>query len=818
MSQSEWQARWIWDRQRRTPLNTFVCFRRVIELTAVPAKAIARVSADGRYKLYVNGTFVARGPAPYDPRWQEYDEVDVAPYLRRGANVIAAIVVHFGQSDGVYVQGLPGFLFELRDDAGRVIAASDASWRVRRCRAWRGTGLRRSFNRALQEDFDAAQFDEAMLGGGDAGSATEADAGTDADAHAGSDWHEPAVIDLPPGATTIARLHPDVCMGGFWPSRPMWTLVPRSIPMMTETPTAPRRILETGELAWHVEPEDYFAFYPPDAFTATPARGEIHGRGRAVRLPCEWRPDVPPLRLEASPGRSACVTLDFGEQVVGFLRLRVRAPAGAIVEIVWDERRDPQTWALTGHWVNGNWVRYRCRDGEQSWETFDYETFRYVQVWVRGSGPVELIDLHCAVREYPWEPVGRFECSDPVLTDVWAVGVRTLKQIAQETIMDNVERERQQYSGEGDAAKLGVYYAFGDPRLPARMIRQYAQGQMPSGQLMSCWPSWDKLFRRMQGAMEVDVWRSEIVGHSLMWVVGLWRHALYAGDAALVCEILPNVRRLLAWVRSHEDSDTLLSPIGWHDATFWIDHVGFGHSDDWIASTNLYYVWMLDATARLETLAGDADRAAEARARADRVRAAIRRRYWSATQGILVDNPGSSRPPNAHIVTNSLGYLLDVVPADAADSLAERLAADPSPFAAGTPPTTAYLYWALSKARRPDAILRDLRTRWVTMPSYRENRTFGEDWDGTWCRCQFSVVPIYALSGEILGVRPAAPGFARVLVDPQPADLAWCRGAVPTPHGPVHVEVERDGAAVRCRVEAPDGCPIEFGRGVMQVP
>lgn len=48
------------------------------------------------------------------------------------------------------------------------------------------------------------------------------------------------------------------------------------------------------------------------------------------------------------------------------------------------------------------------------------------------------------------------------------------------------------------------------------------------------------------------------------------------------------------------------------------------------------------------------------------------------------------------------------------------------------------------------------------------------------------------LQSEILGVKPAKPGWDEVLVAPHTGDLSQARGVVPTPHGPVSVEWTSD--------------------------
>lgn len=60
-----------------------------------------------------------------------------------------------------------------------------------------------------------------------------------------------------------------------------------------------------------------------------------------------------------------------------------------------------------------------------------------------------------------------------------------------------------------------------------------------------------------------------------------------------------------------------------------------------------------------------------------------------------------------------------------------------------------------------------------------------------------------ALSGFVLGVRPASPGYATWTVAPHPGDLRWVRGRVPTPHGAIAVSWGKAGHALVLDVAAP---------------
>jgi alpha-L-rhamnosidase len=86
-------ARWIWYPSERTLQNTFILFRREVELKAKPVRATGWIAAESRYRLEVNGQRIQWGPAPSDPRWPEADPLDLTQVLHEGRNVLGAIVL-----------------------------------------------------------------------------------------------------------------------------------------------------------------------------------------------------------------------------------------------------------------------------------------------------------------------------------------------------------------------------------------------------------------------------------------------------------------------------------------------------------------------------------------------------------------------------------------------------------------------------------------------------------------------------------------------------------------------------------------------------
>jgi alpha-L-rhamnosidase len=71
-------------------------FRRELVTDRVPESVPVTVTADNRFVLYVNGRRVASGPSTGTVRSWRYSQLDLAPYLRPGSNVVSATVWDFG--------------------------------------------------------------------------------------------------------------------------------------------------------------------------------------------------------------------------------------------------------------------------------------------------------------------------------------------------------------------------------------------------------------------------------------------------------------------------------------------------------------------------------------------------------------------------------------------------------------------------------------------------------------------------------------------------------------------------------------------------
>ena len=92
----QWPARWISMPDEPADVYGVYHFRKNFELSTLPQHFRIHVSADNRYKLYINGSLVSLGPARGNVFNWNFETVDLSSYLRQGKNVLAAVVWNYG--------------------------------------------------------------------------------------------------------------------------------------------------------------------------------------------------------------------------------------------------------------------------------------------------------------------------------------------------------------------------------------------------------------------------------------------------------------------------------------------------------------------------------------------------------------------------------------------------------------------------------------------------------------------------------------------------------------------------------------------------
>lgn len=792
-------AKWLWYPGDRTLPNTFVLFRRGLNLAARPRSARGWIFGDSRYLLEVNGQRIQWGPAPCDPRWPEVDPVDLTEVLKAGENVIGATVLYYGHGDGTWPLGRPGFIFRMElelADGHRELIVSDDVWRCHLSQAWKPGHHARWFLGALQEEFDARLHPQGWTQSG----FTE-----------NSDWIEPSVLRCPADQPSLCSPTRDRMFDIHAPlkhpsygaaARSEVNLRARSIPLMRETWIPVTQLAEQHRIRWLRPIGEYFAMRPPGAYEAQAAQvAQPVGDGA-------WR-------VELDPDRGTTLTFELPEQVVGWPGVTVEGPEGTTCELMTQEGHKlggPALLNTTFH----KWARFTCREGSNRFQWFDYDSLRWIQVHLHpGHGSVVVSRVGTLRRTYPWPHEPQVSTSEVPLQKLFDAATNTLRNSAIETFVDGNGRERSQYSGDCAYQKHAVELLSGDHRQVERFLRTYSQGLTPEGYFLDCWPSVDRLDRWGQRQVEATHCGA-ILDHGVQFAFDCWQHYEYTGDLAALGEPYPRLLRFARYLCEKVGADGLL-PVEQEAYGFPIVYIDFvkcypkqRHRQ---CPFNLKVAAMFSQSlAPMCRAFGDGKLAADFDRMGQRILEATISRFWSVEHGAFVDNlPWVQEEGGVHCsdITLGMSVMFDQCPGHAIQRSVELLVSRPRELGRAYPTNACWRFWALGKGGRPDAILKEFRESWATMDSVRLNNAISENYKcspdsmSQWSHA--AVVPLYIAAMSLAGIRPLAPGFARYEVRPQLADLPDLELTVQTPRGPIGFSASgTPGNRIVCLALPPD--------------
>jgi len=142
--------------------------------------------------------------------------------------------------------------------------------------------------------------------------------------------------------------------------------------------------------------------------------------------------DNDPTRISditVSDTNGNALVYDFGYTQMGNFFIEFTAPQGTIVDVAFTE----DTLGNRPHIFKRSELmlaaRYIAKEGENHFLTFNPYGAKFVQINIKGNKgkPVHIKRTGMINQLYPFEKTGSFECSDPMLNDIWELGYRTLR-------------------------------------------------------------------------------------------------------------------------------------------------------------------------------------------------------------------------------------------------------------------------------------------------------------------------------------------------------------------------------------------------------
>jgi hypothetical protein len=212
---------------------------------------------------------------------------------------------------------------------------------------------------------------------------------------------------------------------------------------------------------------------------------------------------------------------------------------------------------------------------------------------------------------------------------------------------------------------------------------------------------------------------------------------------------------------------------------------------------NAFHCWNLGLYAQIAALLGrDEDHRAFV-ARREEVATAFHRVFFDHARGVYTDGEGSS---HASLHANMFPLAFGLVPPDHEATVSDFVRSRGMACSVYGAQFLLEALYRVGDAEHALALMTAEHDRgWLNMlnvgstislEAWDHRYKANLDWNHAWGAAPANIIPRY-----LVGVRPAEPGFASVLIAPQPASLEWVKATVPTPHGPVAFEFEQPGAS-----------------------
>lgn len=428
-----WNAQWI-------GLNAFFdfgdyygvyCFHKTVTLNSKPSHFYIHVSADNRYKLFINGNLVSVGPARGDQFNWFYDTMDIAKYLTAGKNSVAAQVWEEAHFRPMWQNTIrEGFILQGNSSAEEVMNTNN-TWKCQQDNSISTVygyfvavcGENVDMGKAPASNWTRAGFDDSV-------------------------W--PAAANLAPGQLK----------GAYQNSSYM--LVPSMLPVreLTRQPITVIRKLS--------------GMPPPTSKNVFPITIPPNTRVIAL-LDQTYETNAFPT-IKFSGGTGAGISMGYAEALyVPGSNYTQKGNRDSVNKMNFRGLTD----TITSNGASG-----------QSFTPFNFRTYRYLQLIIQTrNAPLVIDSLYGTFTGYPFRQNATINTDDPEIARIRTIGWRTARLNAYETYTDCPYYEQLQYIADTRVQAMISYYESGDDRLARNALLLMDKSRLPEGVTLSVYPT-----------------------------------------------------------------------------------------------------------------------------------------------------------------------------------------------------------------------------------------------------------------------------------------------------------------------------------------
>ena len=750
--QKQWLAKWISVPDTDGSKYGIYLFRKNFVLEVKADSFPVYISADNRYKLYVNGELVGTGPAKGDLFNWNFDNIDIAAYLKIGKNTIAVKVWNEGAfrpefqitfQTGLIIQG---------GNAISQISNTDTTWKCTQDKSYEPISVNSYYLPNLPpETIDATVKGYYVAGPGEKITMVNHIHNWEKSTYEDKDW-----VKARQGSSGIPKN--SVGLDGM----NSWRLVPSSIPQMELKKQRFQKLANAEGI--------------------TISNGFPKAENSPLRIP---------------PNSKITLLLDQSELTNAYPTLLFSGGKNAVISLTYAEALFGEKNKGNRNIIEGKKIIGRkdvlISDGSEGQEftPLAYRTFRYISlVIVTKEQGIQINDLYSTFTGYPFERRAILTGGTNEMQQMLDIGWRTARLCANETYMDCPYYEQLQYIGDTRIQAMVSLYNSGDDRLVKNALNLIDNSRKPEGITSSRYPT-------------VNL---QIIPTFSLWYIGMLHdYMMYGKDSNFVKNKLGGTRQILDYFESFRDTDGSIKNLPNWFYVDWADKWNRGMppigKNGNSAILDLQLLLAYQYAADLENNIGIKALSELYIAKIEALKTIIRKRYWDDTKGLFADTPEKD-VFSQH--ANAMAILAGITTSAEAKAVGDKLKND-NTLKQASIYFKYYVHSALTQAGYGNEYL-----SWLNI--WRDHiamglTTWGEDTNPATTRSDchaWGASPNIEFYRTLLGIDSDGKGFSKVKITPRLGDITNIGGTMPHPKGSIEVKYKLENKEWKVQIVLPE--------------
>lgn len=417
----------------------------------------------------------------------------------------------------------------------------------------------------------------------------------------------------------------------------------------------------------------------------------------------------------------------------------------------------------------------------------DVFPFRYCEI----AGTANVVNVARNVVNYPFNDYSaHFECSDPVLNDIWEFCKYSIKATSFAGIYVDGDRERIPYEADAYINQL-CHYGVDNEYTLARRSQEYM------------------LFN--------PTWPTEWI---LTSVLMAWEDYLYTGNAGFIRQYYPDLKQKTLSVLTdenglistrtgkmtrevlqavHFDGKELRDIVDWpHSGSLGLSKDDSGETDgfvftDYNAVVNAYHNKALQVMSVMAAAIGEKDDSKQYAKMAEKHKKAFNKLFFDAQKGYYNDGVDTD---HSALHSNMFALSFGLVPEKHVKSVTDFVKSRGMACSVYGSQHLLDAVYAGENAEYGLELLTATHDRgWahaiydvgttITLEAWDNKYKPNQDWNHAWGAAPANIIPM-----RLMGIKPLLPGFEKLQIKPQPAKLEWAKITHPTIRGDIRVSLK----------------------------